>query len=101
MFDKRHFSAISLLGSIIFTCVSLYVLCLLYALIWILNLLHFFLKADGMKFWFMWKSRGSFGLRKSVDLAMSCAEYFFGVLENRQGFRLVLPHFECTNICFW
>lgn len=58
-------------------------------------------KVDAMKFWLMWKARGTIGLAKSVDQAMSCAEYFLKRISNIAGFRLVTPDFECCNICFW
>lgn len=58
-------------------------------------------KVDGAKFWLMWKARGTKGLRESVDIAMSAAEYFFQRIKIRQGFRLVLPTYESCNICFW
>ncbi|XP_066596038.1 acidic amino acid decarboxylase GADL1 [Prorops nasuta] len=58
-------------------------------------------KTDGMKFWLMWKARGTSGLRRSVDVAMGEAVYFYKRIKNREGFRLVLPQFESCNICFW
>ncbi|XP_047366960.1 cysteine sulfinic acid decarboxylase isoform X2 [Vespa velutina] len=58
-------------------------------------------KVDAMKFWLMWKARGTSGLRKSVDIAMSEAEYFFDRIKLLDGYRLVLPSYECCNICFW
>ncbi|OAD51941.1 Glutamate decarboxylase 1 [Eufriesea mexicana] len=58
-------------------------------------------KVDAAKFWLMWKARGTQGLRKSVDLAMSAIEYFFQRIRNRDGFRLVIPRYEGCNVCFW
>lgn len=58
-------------------------------------------KVDGMKFWLMWKARGTSGLKRSVEVAMEAAEYFMDKIRNREGFRLVLPTYECCNICFW
>ncbi|XP_033342676.2 cysteine sulfinic acid decarboxylase [Megalopta genalis] len=58
-------------------------------------------KVDTLKLWLMWKARGTRGLRESVDTAMHAAEYFFERIKNREGFRLVLPSYECCNICFW
>lgn len=49
----------------------------------------------------MWKARGTEGLRESVDLAMSMADYLYQRIEKRDGFRLVLPRYESCNICFW
>lgn len=49
----------------------------------------------------MWKARGTRVLGKSVDEAMSASEYFFNLIKDREGYRLVLPKFECSNVCFW
>ncbi|CAB0033009.1 unnamed protein product [Trichogramma brassicae] len=56
---------------------------------------------DALKFWLMWKARGTAGLRKSVDIAMDCANYFYEQIKDRPDFRLVLPEYEGSNICFW
>ncbi|KZC11083.1 PREDICTED: cysteine sulfinic acid decarboxylase-like [Dufourea novaeangliae] len=58
-------------------------------------------KVDGPKMWLMWKARGTRGLRESVDLAMHAIEYFYERIKGRDGFRLVLPSYECCNVCFW
>ncbi|KAG7200793.1 hypothetical protein KM043_003166 [Ampulex compressa] len=58
-------------------------------------------KVDGMKFWLMWKARGTSGLMESVNNAMSATEYFFDRIKGREGFRLVIPRYECCNVCFW
>ncbi|XP_015181211.1 PREDICTED: acidic amino acid decarboxylase GADL1 [Polistes dominula] len=58
-------------------------------------------KVDAMKFWLMWKAYGSIGLDISVQIAMSAAEYFKDRIKFIDGFRLVLPDFECNTICFW
>ncbi|XP_001600163.2 cysteine sulfinic acid decarboxylase [Nasonia vitripennis] len=58
-------------------------------------------KTDAMKFWLMWKARGTAGLRRSVDVAMDAADYFLQRIKDRQGFRIVLPSYEGCNICFW
>ncbi|KAL7301188.1 hypothetical protein TKK_0006158 [Trichogramma kaykai] len=58
-------------------------------------------KPDALKFWLMWKARGTAGLRKSVDIAMDCANYFYEQIKDRPDFRLVLPEYEGSNICFW
>ncbi|KOC59160.1 Glutamate decarboxylase 1 [Habropoda laboriosa] len=58
-------------------------------------------KVDGYKFWLMWKARGTKGLCESVERAMHAAEYFFGRIEHREGYRLVLPRYEGCNVCFW
>ncbi|RLU22472.1 hypothetical protein DMN91_004750 [Ooceraea biroi] len=48
-------------------------------------------KVDAMKFWLMWKARGTNGLARSVDQAMSCAEYFLTRIRNIVGFRYIPP----------
>ncbi|XP_025160505.1 LOW QUALITY PROTEIN: cysteine sulfinic acid decarboxylase-like [Harpegnathos saltator] len=58
-------------------------------------------KVDAMKFWLMWKARGTTALARSVDQAMFCKDYFLKRITNRAGFRLVLSDYECTSICFW
>ncbi|XP_023247700.1 glutamate decarboxylase 1-like, partial [Copidosoma floridanum] len=57
-------------------------------------------KVDAMKFWLMWKARGAVALAKSVDRALEAAEYFLEKIRSRPGFRLVLPKYECSNVCF-
>ena len=59
------------------------------------------IQVDAMKFWLMWKARGTKGMQSFVDTAMIMANYFLEQIRNRQGFRLVQSEFECTNICFW
>ncbi|EEB15302.1 Cysteine sulfinic acid decarboxylase, putative [Pediculus humanus corporis] len=58
-------------------------------------------KVDCFKLWLMWKARGDTGFEKLVDQAMECSRYFKDKITNRPGFQLVLPEFECTNVCFW
>ncbi|KAI4498842.1 hypothetical protein M0802_006017 [Mischocyttarus mexicanus] len=58
-------------------------------------------KVDAMKFWLIWKARGLNNLSTSIERAMSAAEYFKDRINFLDGFRLVLPTYECTNICFW
>ncbi|XP_023218241.1 cysteine sulfinic acid decarboxylase-like [Centruroides sculpturatus] len=58
-------------------------------------------KVDSLKLWLVWKGRGSRGMEKLVDNAFAMAEYLADRLRETEGFRLVLPRFECTNVCFW
>ncbi|XP_046397903.1 cysteine sulfinic acid decarboxylase-like [Ischnura elegans] len=58
-------------------------------------------KVDAFKLWTMWAARGDNGLSALVENAMDCSRYFLRLITDRPGFRLVLPSFECTNICFW
>lgn len=54
-----------------------------------------------MKFWLMWKARGTSGFEQSVEKVMCCAEYFLKRIKETPGFRSVLPEYECNNVCFW
>ncbi|KAI5707065.1 hypothetical protein M8J75_014081 [Diaphorina citri] len=58
-------------------------------------------KVDAFKLWLMWKARGNLGFRHFVDNAVDCSRYFLSQISQRPGFRLVIPEFQCTNICFW
>uniref|UniRef100_A0A1B6J8Y7 Glutamate decarboxylase n=1 Tax=Homalodisca liturata TaxID=320908 RepID=A0A1B6J8Y7_9HEMI len=58
-------------------------------------------KPDAFKLWLMWRARGDEGLGALVDDAMDKSRYFLEKIRNHQDFRLVLPQFQCTNICFW
>lgn len=58
-------------------------------------------RADVLKFWFMWKAKGSEGLEAHVDHIFEKATYFRDQIKNREGFKLVLEEPECTNITFW
>ena len=58
-------------------------------------------RADVLKFWFMWKAKGTNGLEQHVDRVFEMAEYFTEKLRNSTDFQLVLPSPQCTNISFW
>ncbi|XP_071625794.1 cysteine sulfinic acid decarboxylase-like isoform X1 [Temnothorax longispinosus] len=58
-------------------------------------------KVDAMKFWLMWKARGTIGLRQSVDQAMYCAKYFLKQIKKTVGFRSVLDRYDTNIVCFW
>ncbi|KAF7270113.1 glutamate decarboxylase-like protein black [Rhynchophorus ferrugineus] len=58
-------------------------------------------RADVLKFWFMWKAKGTDGFENHIDKTFSNAEFFLNTIRNRPGFELVIPEPECTNICFW
>lgn len=58
-------------------------------------------RADVLKFWFMWKAKGTDGLEKHIDKLFDNAEFFLDYVKNIEGFELVLPQPQCTNICFW
>lgn len=57
-------------------------------------------RADVLKFWFMWRAKGTKGLEAHVDKIFSNAEYFTEQIKNRCDFEMVLEMPECTNICF-
>nr|XP_003702496.2 PREDICTED: cysteine sulfinic acid decarboxylase [Megachile rotundata]XP_012138826.1 PREDICTED: cysteine sulfinic acid decarboxylase [Megachile rotundata] len=57
-------------------------------------------RADVLKFWFMWKAKGTRGLEKHVDHVFELARYFTEYIRHRDGFKLVIEP-ECTNVCFW
>ncbi|XP_033330347.1 glutamate decarboxylase-like protein black isoform X1 [Megalopta genalis] len=57
-------------------------------------------RADVLKFWFMWKAKGTQGLEKHVDRVFELAQYFTDYVKQREGFKLLLEP-ECTNVCFW
>ncbi|XP_050680959.1 cysteine sulfinic acid decarboxylase [Leptidea sinapis] len=58
-------------------------------------------RADVLKFWFMWKAKGSAGFEKHIDKLFDNANYFRDHINQREGFRLVLEKPECTNVMFW
>ncbi|KAJ8713342.1 hypothetical protein PYW07_013712 [Mythimna separata] len=58
-------------------------------------------RADVLKFWFMWKAKGSEGFEKHIDTLFDNAQFFTEHIRQREGFQLVLEKPECTNIMFW
>jgi sulfinoalanine decarboxylase len=58
-------------------------------------------RADVLKFWFMWKAKGSEGFEKHIDTLFDNASFFLEHIRKRDGFQLVLDQPECTNIPFW
>ncbi|KAL1128838.1 hypothetical protein AAG570_013372 [Ranatra chinensis] len=58
-------------------------------------------RADVLKFWLMWKAKGSEGLEKHVDTLFDNAKYLTEAIRNREGFELVVHQPECTNVTFW
>lgn len=57
-------------------------------------------RADVLKFWFMWKAKGTEGLEKHVNRVFELSRYFADLVRNREGWTL-LQEPECTNVCFW
>lgn len=58
-------------------------------------------RADVLKFWFMWRAKGSDGLRAHIDKNFDNAEYFTEQIKARSDFVMVVDQPECTNICFY
>ncbi|XP_063221372.1 cysteine sulfinic acid decarboxylase [Bacillus rossius redtenbacheri] len=58
-------------------------------------------RADALKFWFMWKAKGTEGLEKHVDTALDTAAHFAARIRDRDGFKMVLDEPEFANVCFW
>ncbi|KAK6632509.1 hypothetical protein RUM43_013276 [Polyplax serrata] len=58
-------------------------------------------RADVLKFWFMWKAKGSSGFESHIDKIFDTARYFKESIEQKSDFQLVLTEPECTNVCFW
>lgn len=58
-------------------------------------------KVDAFKFWLMFKVRGESGFAELVSNVMHQAEYLASQITQRDGFRLIMPHFQYTNVCFW
>ncbi|KAL3284061.1 hypothetical protein HHI36_018229 [Cryptolaemus montrouzieri] len=58
-------------------------------------------RADVLKFWYMWKAKGTNGLVQHIEKVFENAAHFTELIRNRPGFELVHPTPECTNICFW
>lgn len=58
-------------------------------------------RGDVLKFWFMWRAKGTIGLEKHIDTVFANAEFFTKTIKTRPGFKMVLDAPECTNVCFW
>ena len=56
---------------------------------------------DAFKFWLMLKVRGLEAVQESVEDIFSLRDYLVQRLRERRNFRLVLPEFQYTNVCFW
>ncbi|XP_015117454.1 cysteine sulfinic acid decarboxylase [Diachasma alloeum] len=57
-------------------------------------------RADVLKFWFMWKAKGTSGFEMHVDKVFHLSRFFVGLIRGREGWRL-LQEPQCTNVCFW
>lgn len=56
---------------------------------------------DAFKFWLMLKVRGLDAFQTIVEHNFALRDYFIGRLKASRNFRLVLPEFQYTNVCFW
>ncbi|KAJ6642727.1 Acidic amino acid decarboxylase GADL1, partial [Pseudolycoriella hygida] len=57
-------------------------------------------RADVLKFWFMWRAKGTNGFEKHVNRIFDNAKYFAQEIKNRPNFEILLENPECTNVCF-
>lgn len=58
-------------------------------------------QVDAFKFWLMLKVRGLAAFQEIVDQNFALRDYFLDRLRASPNFRLVLPEFQYTNVCFW
>lgn len=58
-------------------------------------------RADVLKFWFMWRAKGTSGFEQHIDRVFGNAEYFTQQIKGRSDYEMVLDEPECTNVCFW
>ncbi|XP_071101521.1 cysteine sulfinic acid decarboxylase-like [Haliotis cracherodii] len=58
-------------------------------------------KVDAMKLWLAWKAMGDKGMADRVIRAFDNSRYLAQRLRETEGFRLIMPEFECTNVGFW
>lgn len=58
-------------------------------------------QVDAFKFWLMLKVRGLDAFQAMVDHNFALRDYFLERCRSSINFRLVLPEFQYTNVCFW
>jgi len=56
-------------------------------------------RADVVKFWLMWKAKGSEGIEKHLDICFGNSRYLAQRIREREEFELIREP-ECTNVCF-
>jgi len=56
-------------------------------------------RADVVKFWYMWKAKGTRGLEAHVDRVFALSRYFTDLIRTRDGWNLLVES-ECINVCF-
>ncbi|XP_015183154.1 PREDICTED: cysteine sulfinic acid decarboxylase [Polistes dominula] len=57
-------------------------------------------RADVLKFWLMWKAKGTNGFEKHIDRVFELSQFFTNYIRQREGWKLIFEP-ECTNVCFW
>jgi sulfinoalanine decarboxylase / aspartate 1-decarboxylase len=55
-------------------------------------------KVDAFKFWLMWKKWGSLGFERLIENAFDKAAFLADEIKRRDGFELLMPRFEYTNV---
>ncbi|XP_069116552.1 cysteine sulfinic acid decarboxylase-like isoform X1 [Argopecten irradians] len=58
-------------------------------------------KVDVLKVWMLWKAKGDLQFEKDINNIMECGKYLAQLINERDGFRLLIEEPECTNVCFW
>ncbi|KAH9498242.1 hypothetical protein Btru_008067 [Bulinus truncatus] len=58
-------------------------------------------KVDVLKLWTLWKAVGDDGMEARIIKAFENSRFIVELLKKSPGFRLVLPEFQCTSVCFW
>ncbi|XP_052804470.1 cysteine sulfinic acid decarboxylase-like isoform X2 [Mya arenaria] len=58
-------------------------------------------KVDALKLWVMWRAIGDAGMAAITDNCFRNARYLAERMAKTDSFRLVIPEFECGNVCFW
>lgn len=58
-------------------------------------------KVDSLKLWLALIARGQDRMEQLVDNVYEMAHYAIKLISSRPNFKLVLPKFQGSNICFW
>ncbi|KAK6175385.1 hypothetical protein SNE40_013860 [Patella caerulea] len=58
-------------------------------------------KVDVLKYWLMWKAKGSEGFEQHINRLFDNTRYMVEQLNKRDDFRMVVEKPDCTNVCFW
>lgn len=52
-------------------------------------------KNDVLKLWIMWKNKGDEGFERDIDNQFECAKYLAQLVQEREGFELMLEVRKC------